>query len=134
MKILEFIFVALIVSISCYCIGSPTDKEVSTYQIIEKGDKKTFEQIDRNDLGKVCTVYMKSGYPSKMIGTVCLTSLALQKDSKTGLNCWVGELHALTKDGVRLRWINSEKSSCSEYGAIGSEIEYIIFKPVKSRL
>jgi len=104
-----------------------TKSSALDYPLVTKGRKVSFDEIRKTDLGKAMSIYMLPGHPTSMITTGKLPEGAFTQDEKT--NIWTGELHAILKDGLRLRWYyNSEKSSSTEYGASQEGIAYIIIK------
>jgi hypothetical protein len=75
---------------------------------------------------------LKQGCPKSSIGGAIMPAGSLITDQHTNQQLFIGELYALTVDGIRLRWYyDSAGTSCTEYGASGAEIDYIIFKPAK---
>ena len=69
------------------------------------------------------------GRPKFSVGTGIMPDGAQTLDKEKGINILRGELHAIFKDGLRLRWYyDTERTSSSEYGAISEDIDYILVK------
>jgi hypothetical protein len=95
------------------------------YSRLNTGDRITYKELQREHLGRVCTVYLKAGFPESMVGGILPTG-ALIHDKPKGISLLIGELYAITKDGVRLRWYyDLQRTSTTEYGAGIEEIDYI---------
>lgn len=130
---------ALILTVLATSIGSSSgaEKPVANpfeYSILAEGEKVTFDQLERRHLGKQCTVYFKRGrleIADSVTGRVRPAGPYVA-DPHTKQNLLIGELYALSLDGIRLRWYyNAERSARCEIGATIEEIDYIIFKSKK---
>jgi hypothetical protein len=121
------------VILSCISLSSQAG-ELSdnpfAYSRLTEGEKVGFKELDKKYLGRQCTVYMKPGFPKGFIGGVMPTG-AFITDPHTKQNLWIGELYALSEEGIRLRWFyDAARTSSTEYGAIGTEIDYVIVKSI----
>lgn len=64
-----------------------------------------------------------------VVGTGSIPDGALTQDKEKKINIWTGELHAILKDGIRLRWYyDAERSASSEYGATKDDIDFILIQ------
>ena len=101
----------------------------SKYPLVMEGRRVSFDEIQKSDLGKVMSFYLLPGRPKFEGGTGIMPDGARTLDKEKGIVVLTGELHAILKDGLRLRWYyDAKRTSSSEYGAISEDIDYIVIK------
>jgi len=119
------LFLALLGATICVWADSPSPNPFGYTSDIQ-GDRISFAEIQKHHLGKKIVVYMKPGFPNMFVGGP-LPNGALLTDPETKNRMWIGELYSISSDLIRLRWYYaSDRSSSTEYGAMGNEIDYIV--------
>jgi hypothetical protein len=126
---------SLILTLIFTCISLPSQGQKPTenpmgYSRLTEGVKVTFDQLDRQHLGRQCTVYAKPGF-SKAMGGGPPPEPQFQTDPRTKQSFWNGELYAICSEGILLRWYrDAARTSCTETSVASTGIDYIIFKPL----
>ena len=93
---------------------------VAPYPVVEKGIKLTFSQIDKQYLGRKCTVFFKVGRPTGMFATGPgdPDGMVLHRGDVELVN---GELFGFSKHQLHLMWFNYGRS----WTILGDDIDYI---------
>ena len=130
MRMMARVWLAAILSIGVMGAGQAFDKEpldhgetVEPYPLLTKGIKLQFAELDKQYLGRRCSVYFKTGQSGNMGGMGEVPEkMFIQQDRVTIEN---GELTGLSKHAIEVTWFS--KPSGSHGGSIPEkDIDYII--------
>lgn len=110
-------------------LRNATAQTHAPYSTLKVGDKITFDKIEKEHLGRACSVFFKGGRPTSImaVGPPDPEGMVQQLDNVRVVN---GELYAIGKGHIEIAWLYDEtgRGGSRHHNILADDIDYIIVK------